>query len=167
LPSTVFYQIISLCRNFIWSGNILPHHQALVAWKTVCLSKIGGKGCLTLKLEIEASWLSNYGMSIPKLIFFGSNGFTTIIFIKLPYGMLRFKKPLRHYGNRFSLLRVNCCKSVEDILKSSLRCTVEIPHLVYTRQLRMNILDLKVLWFAGINWSGNNGHCLGTTWCYG
>jgi len=39
LPFTVIHQITCLCRNFLWSGNILWQQPALVAWKTVCLPK--------------------------------------------------------------------------------------------------------------------------------
>lgn len=39
LPFTVIHQITCLCRNFLWTGNILWQQPALVAWKTVCLPK--------------------------------------------------------------------------------------------------------------------------------
>ena len=78
----------------------------LLGKRFVCLKRNEVWGCLTLRLEIEVSWLSNFGMFIPNLILFGSNGFTTIICLNLPFGMLRLRNPLRHCGNWLYLSRV-------------------------------------------------------------
>ena len=50
IPSTVIAQITSICRNFLWTGDIKKCHSALVAWKKVCLPKEeGGLAILDLK----------------------------------------------------------------------------------------------------------------------
>jgi hypothetical protein len=47
---TVISHIISLCRIFLWSGNINSHNSAAVAWKKICLPKYeGGLGLLDIK----------------------------------------------------------------------------------------------------------------------
>jgi hypothetical protein len=39
MPEIVIHNIISICRNFLWTGDARRHHSALVAWKTLCLPK--------------------------------------------------------------------------------------------------------------------------------
>jgi hypothetical protein len=47
---TVISHIISLCRIFLWSGNINSHNSTAVAWKKTCLPKYeGGLGLLDIK----------------------------------------------------------------------------------------------------------------------
>jgi hypothetical protein len=49
MPSIVVSKIISLCRNFLWSGNPQSNKSALVAWKQVCLPlNEGGLGILDI-----------------------------------------------------------------------------------------------------------------------
>ena len=51
IPTTVLSRIISICRNFLWTGDIRKCHSALVAWKDVCLPKDeGGLGISDLKV---------------------------------------------------------------------------------------------------------------------
>ena len=42
LPATVINQIISTCRNFLWTSNTTKSTFALVAWNRVCLPKKEG-----------------------------------------------------------------------------------------------------------------------------
>ena len=50
MPETVLHHIISMCRNFLWTGDIRRQYSALVAWKTLCLPKSeGGLGLFDLK----------------------------------------------------------------------------------------------------------------------
>ncbi|XP_011016272.1 PREDICTED: uncharacterized protein LOC105119785, partial [Populus euphratica] len=50
VPDTVIKQITSLCRNFLWTGNVSRSKSALVAWRTVCLPKVeGGLGLFDIK----------------------------------------------------------------------------------------------------------------------
>jgi hypothetical protein len=51
IPGVVISKITSLCRNFLWTGDVLRSKSALVAWKQVCLPK--NKGGLTV-LDIKA-----------------------------------------------------------------------------------------------------------------
>jgi hypothetical protein len=38
----VINQIICICRNFLWTGNIAKSKSALLAWKHICLPKNEG-----------------------------------------------------------------------------------------------------------------------------
>jgi hypothetical protein len=50
MPSLVIRQIIYICRNFLWTGNILINKFALVAWKTIYLPKNkGGLGLFDIR----------------------------------------------------------------------------------------------------------------------
>ena len=50
VPDTVILQIVRICRNFLWTGNVQNSHSALVAWKSVCLpKKEGGLGLFDVK----------------------------------------------------------------------------------------------------------------------
>jgi len=50
LPDIVIKQIICICRNFLWTRNVLKSNSALVAWKVVCLpKKEGGLGLFDIK----------------------------------------------------------------------------------------------------------------------
>jgi hypothetical protein len=50
MPSLVIRQIIYICKNFLWTDNILRNKFALVAWKTICLPKNkGGLGLFDIK----------------------------------------------------------------------------------------------------------------------
>jgi hypothetical protein len=51
IPGVVISKITSLCRNFLWTRDVLRSKSALVAWKQVCLPK--NKGGLTV-LDIKA-----------------------------------------------------------------------------------------------------------------
>jgi hypothetical protein len=37
IPDMVISKITSLCRNFLWTRDVLKSNSALVAWKQVCL----------------------------------------------------------------------------------------------------------------------------------
>jgi exonuclease III len=50
VPDSVIKQIICLCRNFLWTGNVSRSKSSLVAWRTVCLPKAeGGLGFFDIK----------------------------------------------------------------------------------------------------------------------
>jgi len=50
IPAAVISKITSLCRNFLWTGDVLKSKSALVAWKQVCLPKDeGGLAILDIK----------------------------------------------------------------------------------------------------------------------
>jgi hypothetical protein len=50
IPEVVSRNIISICRNFLWTGDIHRSTSALVAWKTICLPKTeGGLGLYDLR----------------------------------------------------------------------------------------------------------------------
>ena len=50
MSRAVLQQITSLCRNFLWTSDILRSKSALMAWKFVCLpKKKGGLGLPDLK----------------------------------------------------------------------------------------------------------------------
>jgi hypothetical protein len=50
LPDVVMRNIISICRNFLWTGDIHRSTSALVAWKSICLPKSeGGLGLFDLR----------------------------------------------------------------------------------------------------------------------
>jgi hypothetical protein len=49
IPAVVIIKITSLCRNFLWTGDMLRSKSALVAWKQVCLPK--DEGGLEYSLE--------------------------------------------------------------------------------------------------------------------
>jgi hypothetical protein len=50
IPETIISQIISVCRNFLWSGNINSYKSTAVAWKKICLPKCeGGLSLLDIK----------------------------------------------------------------------------------------------------------------------
>ena len=49
IPATVMRNIISICRNFLWTGDVRRSTLTLVAWKTVCMPKAeGGLGLFDL-----------------------------------------------------------------------------------------------------------------------
>ena len=49
IPAIVMRSIISICRNFLWTGDVNKGSSALVAWKTVCMPKEeGGLGLFDL-----------------------------------------------------------------------------------------------------------------------
>ena len=49
VPAIVLKQIISICRNFLWTGDACRGSSAIVAWKTVCFPKNeGGLGLYDL-----------------------------------------------------------------------------------------------------------------------
>jgi len=49
IPAIVLKSIISICRNFLWTGDACRSSSALIAWKSVCLPKIeGGLGLFDL-----------------------------------------------------------------------------------------------------------------------
>ncbi|XP_038699659.1 uncharacterized protein LOC119996952 [Tripterygium wilfordii] len=53
LPHQVINKISSICRNFLWTGDISRSKYALVAWKDLCVPKQEGAWvCLTWKLGI-------------------------------------------------------------------------------------------------------------------
>jgi hypothetical protein len=56
--------IISICRNFLWTGDVRRGTTALVAWKTICMPKAeGGLGLFDLsELTTEVSLASNNGI---------------------------------------------------------------------------------------------------------
>jgi len=46
----VMRNIISICRNFLWTGDVRRGTTALVAWKTICMPKAeGGLGLFDLR----------------------------------------------------------------------------------------------------------------------
>jgi hypothetical protein len=50
IPAIVINKITSLCRNFLWTGDVLRSKSTLVAWKHVCLPKDeGGLAILDIK----------------------------------------------------------------------------------------------------------------------
>jgi len=50
LPDIVIKQIICICRNFMWTGNVLKSNSTMVAWKVICLAKKeGGLGLFDIK----------------------------------------------------------------------------------------------------------------------
>jgi hypothetical protein len=50
IPELVITQIVGMCRNFLWTGDILKSKSALVTWRTVCLPKNkGGLGLFEIK----------------------------------------------------------------------------------------------------------------------
>ncbi|XP_073263899.1 uncharacterized protein [Populus alba] len=55
IPVVVISRITSLCRNFLWTGDMLRNKSALVAWKQVCLPKYeGGLGVLDIKARNDS-----------------------------------------------------------------------------------------------------------------
>ena len=51
VPSNVISEIIKICRNFLWAGDIKKSHSALVAWRDICLPKNeGGLNVFDLKV---------------------------------------------------------------------------------------------------------------------
>jgi hypothetical protein len=55
MPEIVIHNIISICRNFLWTRDARRHHSALVAWKTLCLPKAeGGLGLFDLKARNQS-----------------------------------------------------------------------------------------------------------------
>jgi hypothetical protein len=54
-PVVVINKITSLCRNFLWTGDMLRSKFALVAWKQVCLPKDeGGLGVHDIKARNDS-----------------------------------------------------------------------------------------------------------------
>ena len=50
MPEVVLHRLTSICRNFLWTGNIGRNGSALVAWKFLCLPKVeGGLGLFDFK----------------------------------------------------------------------------------------------------------------------
>jgi hypothetical protein len=64
IPEIVMRSIISICRNFLWTGDVRRGTIALVAWKTICMPKAeGGLGLFDLsELATEVSLASNNGI---------------------------------------------------------------------------------------------------------
>ena len=55
IPTVVINKITSLCRNFLWTGNMLRSKSALVAWKQACLPKDeGGLGIYDIKARNDS-----------------------------------------------------------------------------------------------------------------
>jgi hypothetical protein len=55
IPAVVINKITSLCRNFLWTGNLYRSKSALVAWKQVCLPKNeGGLGVHDIKARNDS-----------------------------------------------------------------------------------------------------------------
>ena len=53
--TVVISRITSLCRNFLWTGDMLKSKSALVAWKQVCLPKDeGGLGIHDIKARNDS-----------------------------------------------------------------------------------------------------------------
>ena len=58
VPDSVLKQIISICRNFLWTGDACRGNSAIVAWKNVCFPKNeGGLGLFDLQAR-NRSFLS-------------------------------------------------------------------------------------------------------------
>jgi hypothetical protein len=50
LPEIVIKKFTSICKNFLWIGDVRKSTSALVAWKSVCLPKAeGGLGLFDIK----------------------------------------------------------------------------------------------------------------------
>jgi len=50
VPDIVLKQVISICRNFLWTGSASRNKSARVAWHTVCLPKSeGGLGLFDIR----------------------------------------------------------------------------------------------------------------------
>jgi len=50
IPNIVMRNIISIYRNFLWTGDVNRNSSAVVAWKTICMPKTeGGLGLFDLK----------------------------------------------------------------------------------------------------------------------
>lgn len=50
LPDGVMRNIISICRNFLWTGDVQKSTSALVSWKSICMPKAeGGLGLFDLR----------------------------------------------------------------------------------------------------------------------
>jgi hypothetical protein len=59
MPEVVLHRLTSICRNFLWTGNIGRNGSALVAWKFLCLPKVeGGLGLFDFKAR-NRSFLTN------------------------------------------------------------------------------------------------------------
>jgi hypothetical protein len=55
IPAVVINKITSLCRNFLWTGDVLRSKSALVAWKQVCLPKDeGGLAVFNIKARNDS-----------------------------------------------------------------------------------------------------------------
>jgi len=55
IPAVVINKITSLCRNFLWTGDVLRSKSVLVAWKQVCLPKDeGGLAVLDIKARNDS-----------------------------------------------------------------------------------------------------------------
>ena len=55
IPDIVQRNIISICRNFLWTGDVNRNSSALVVWKTICLPKTeGGLGLFDLKARNQS-----------------------------------------------------------------------------------------------------------------
>jgi hypothetical protein len=55
IPAIVINKITSLCRNFLWTGDMRRSKSALVAWKQVCLPKDeGGLGIHDIKARNDS-----------------------------------------------------------------------------------------------------------------
>jgi hypothetical protein len=46
IPEIVMRNIISICRNFMWTRDVRRGITTLVAWKTICMLKAEGGPCL-------------------------------------------------------------------------------------------------------------------------
>jgi len=55
IPDIVQRNIISICKNFLWTGDVNRNSSALVVWKTICLPKTeGGLGLFDLKARNQS-----------------------------------------------------------------------------------------------------------------
>jgi hypothetical protein len=80
MPAVVLHKIISICRNFLWTGDTKRNGSALVAWKFLYLPKVeGGLGLCDLKARNRSSLPNSFGIFILKWIWYGFVGCITFI----------------------------------------------------------------------------------------
>jgi hypothetical protein len=62
MPEVFLYQNISICRNFLLTGDTRKNGSALVAWKFLCLPKMeGGLGLFDLKARNRSFLVKQLG----------------------------------------------------------------------------------------------------------
>lgn len=42
MPKKVLQQVETICKRFLWNGEVLNRGKALLAWETLCQPKVAG-----------------------------------------------------------------------------------------------------------------------------
>jgi len=62
IPAITINKSTSLCRNFLWTGEVHRSKYALIAWKQVCLPKDEALcGRVALVQQLLSNWHSGMG----------------------------------------------------------------------------------------------------------